>query len=76
MSVYLTRKFWTEALERALKSAAQAALVAMGQDALEADVFQATAGTVGAAALTFAVVSLLTSLASAKIGPDNSPSLV
>jgi hypothetical protein len=69
-----TRIFWTQALERAAKSAAQA-LVGMWTldrfDVLHAD-WPLAAGIAGGAA----VLSLLTSVISAPVSPQHSPSLV
>ena len=69
-----TAKFWTEALERAVKSGAQAIIAAIGVNAAGlADVdWTAAAGAGG----LMAVLSVLTSLASAPFGPSDSPSVV
>ena len=70
-----TSKFWKQAAERSLKSAAQAVILYWGGDA----VFNAwsadwvAAGGIASGAL---VLSLLTSMASAGAGEPNSPSLV
>lgn len=56
-----TRTFWTGALERALKTAGQVAVVSLG--AGQMNVFHADWRTVGGVALGGAVLSVLTSLA-------------
>ncbi len=69
-----TTKFWTEALERAVKSGAQAALLFFGADKLDVlNVDWTTAASLVAGA---AVLSVLTSIVSANIGPKETPSLV
>jgi hypothetical protein len=70
----LTPFFWISAFERAIKSAAQSALLVIGADkldALAAD-WQMVASFAGGGAL----LSLLTSLASTKVGDEESPSVV
>lgn len=69
-----TSKFWTETGERALKTFAQAAAAALAGDrlgVLSVDWLQA----LSIAALA-AVLSVLTSISSAPVGDENSPSLV
>lgn len=69
-----TLRFWKKTAERAVKTAAQAALLVIGADqvnALTAD-WQDAAGF----ALGGAVLSVLTSLASLKAGPGDDPSAV
>lgn len=71
-----TAGFWKEVAERSLKTAAQFVLGAWGigdgiYNALEMD-WQLAAG----AAVGGAVISLLTSIASAQFGDNSSPSLV
>jgi hypothetical protein len=66
--------FWRQALERAVKTAAQFLLVFAGADAfsiLEVDLVAA-----GGFALAGAAVSILTSVASAPFSAPNTPSLV
>jgi hypothetical protein len=70
-----TRKFWMDAAERAAKSAAQAALLYFGGDQVF-DAWQAHWAGAGAVALGAAVLSVLTSLVSAKVGDSSSASLV
>lgn len=71
MSIF-TRTFWTEASERAVKSAAQAAILVVGAD--QVNVLQLDWPNVVGFAAGGAVLSLLTSVASAS--KDGSPSLV
>jgi len=71
-----TRKFWIKATERALKAAAQAALLVIG-----AEQINAIRGVDWENVLGFAlgglILSYLTSIVSAPIGPDKeSPSMV
>jgi len=70
----LTPKFWIATFERAIKSAAQSALLVIGADkldALAAD-WQMVASFAGGGA----ILSLLTSIASSKVGDEESPSVV
>ena len=68
-----THQFWAAALERAVKTAAQAATALIGTGAV--GVTSLDWAQIGSVALIAAVVSLLTSLASDRIG-DPGPSLV
>ena len=70
-----TRKFWRETLERAVKSAAQAPLVAWGVGDLALNAFELDWRLGAGVAAGGAIVSLLSSLASAPIGEPESPSL-
>lgn len=69
-----TTRFWKKAAERAAKTAAQAAILVIGADQVNAlaanwvDVVGFAAGG--------AVLSLLTSVATASAGPDDDPSAV
>jgi len=72
----LTWLFWREALERALKSGAQAVLLAWGGGDLIGDLFAFDYKLGLAAAGGGVVLSLLTSIVSVPIGADNSPSLI
>ena len=70
----VTRQFWIQTLERAVKTFAQAlaaVLVAGGAGLLSAD-WRNALSVAGMAAL----VSVLTSVASVRIGPAGSPSVV
>lgn len=69
-----TADFWRDAIERACKTAAQAAVGVMGTGALGVLDVDWT-GVAAAAALGF-VLSLLTSLASEPFGDPGTPSLV
>jgi Putative lactococcus lactis phage r1t holin len=69
-----TRQFWTLSAERALKTFAQAlaaVLVTGGAGLLAAD-WKTALSTAGMAA----VISILTSVASLRVGPPDSPSMV
>ncbi len=70
-----SRPFWVASFERATKSAAQAIIGVIGQDAIGIDLFDVnlsnTAGTAAGAAL----LSLLTSIVSSQWGDSPSPSL-
>jgi hypothetical protein len=69
----LTKAFWLAALERALKTAAQAALLVLGAD--QVDAMAASWGDVFGFAVGGLVLSLLTSVASSHIGPEPGPSV-
>lgn len=72
---YLTVRFWKETAERALKTAAQSALLVIGADQL--DVVSADWAAIGSFAVGGAVLSVLTSVASRRLGSDDgSPSLI
>lgn len=69
-----TKAFWKGAVERAIKTYAQAALALLTGDGLGVlDVDWGTVASVGGLA---AIASVLTSLVSAGAGPAGSPSLV
>jgi len=69
-----TLDFWKQAGERAVKTAAQAALAffVVGQTVLP----ELDWAAIGGAAAVGAIASVLTSLVSAPFGPEESPSLV
>ena len=69
-----TAQFVRDAAERAIKTAAQALLIAVGA-AQGADLFALNWTTAAAAAAGGFVLSVLTSLVSAPFGPKGSPSL-
>lgn len=72
-----TKKFWIETGERAVKTGAQSALLvaAAGSDAVNA--FSVAWTDVAGFGLGGAALSVLTSLATASVGPDgDSPSAV
>jgi hypothetical protein len=66
--------FLVDTAERAVKTAAQSALLAIGADQL--NTLAADWQTVASFALGGAVLSVLTSLASLHIGPEDSPRVV
>lgn len=72
-----TKAFWIATAERAIKTSAQFAGLALGATVWTAvgDVVS-TGVAVGLAAAFGAVSSILTSLASGQFGPEGSPSLV
>ena len=70
-----TTDFIRSALERAIKTAAQALLLAIGA-ASGAGLFQLDWLNAAGAALSGFVLSVLTSIVSAPFGPQGSPSLV
>lgn len=72
MSVF-TRPFWQAALERAIKTAAQSAILVFGADQVNA--LQADWETAGGFALGGFVLSILTSIASGAVTSDPGPSL-
>ena len=72
---YLSRRFWRETAERSMKTAAQSALLVVGADQINA--FAAGWADVAGFAVGGAVLSVLTSVASKRLGDDDStPSLV
>lgn len=71
----LTAAYWAQAIERALKSAAQALLIVWGASQINV-LSIANWTTALSVVLSAALVSLLTSLASVPFGPAASPSLV
>jgi hypothetical protein len=68
----VSRDFWLDALERAVKTAAQAALLVLGADAL--DVMAADWAAAGSFAAGGAVLSGLTSLLSLRLGSSGTAS--
>jgi hypothetical protein len=70
----LGKTFWVEAVERATKTAAQAAVLVIGADQINA--FALNWGDLAGFAAGGFVLSLLTSVASAPFGPEDDPSLV
>lgn len=70
-----TRFFWKELFERAVKTAAQTLILAVGA-AQGFDLFTADWKTLGGAAAGGFVLSVISSVASAPFGDPGSPSLV
>lgn len=68
------KRFWQYAFERAIKSAGQSAIIFIGAEQLNVVAFDWA--TLGGFALGGALLSVLTSVASAPVGDDNSPSVV
>ncbi|MPZ14295.1 MAG: hypothetical protein GEU73_07700 [Chloroflexi bacterium] len=68
-----TKRFLLDALERSIKTAAQAAVAVIGGDLINA--FDLAYLDMAGIALGAALVSVLTSIASAQVG-DDSPSLL
>ena len=66
--------FWRQAVERSVKTAAQFSLVFLGADAF--NIFEMDLMGVGGFALAGAVVSILTSIASAPFSESGTPSVV
>lgn len=74
MVTYNSKQFWKYAVERAIKSAAQTGIIFIGAEQLNVVAFDWA--TFGGFVLGGAVLSVLTSIASAPVGDDNSPSMV
>ncbi len=74
-SFLMSAAFWASTAERTIKTFAQSLLALfLGDSALSVISVDWTSGL--AVAGTAALVSVLTSIASGTVGPDNSPSLV
>ena len=69
-----TSKFWRDAFERAVKTAAQAVVVVLGAEV--ANVFEVNWTETAGLALGAAALSVLTSIASAPFGDKETASLV
>jgi hypothetical protein len=69
-----TRLFWQAAAERSLKTAAQVVLVGVGDDILNINALELNYAELGGLALGGALVSVLTSLVSSRVG-NSGPSL-
>ena len=69
-----TSQFAIETVERAVKSAAQAVILVLG--AGQVDALTVDWGTAGGFAAGAFVLSALTSIVSAGVGPEDSPSVV
>lgn len=70
------RAFWRAALDRAIKTAAQVPLTTWVAGDVVMDVFQMDWSKVAGLALGGFLVSILTSISSAPIGPVDSPSTI
>jgi hypothetical protein len=70
------RAFWVEALERAVKTAAQVPLTVWVAGDVVMDVFQTDWSQVAGLALGGFLFSILTSIVSAPVGPQGTPSTV
>lgn len=71
-----TRGFWTEAFERAVKTAIQVPLSVWAGGDVVMDAFQMDWQYVLGLAFTGFLTSILTSIVSAPVGPEDSPSTV
>ena len=71
----LTWRFWRETIERAVKTSAQFVIGAgiLGEGV---DLFTLDFAAIGGFALTGALLSLLTSIGTMRIGASNSPSAI
>ncbi len=74
MSIMFSRLFWSLTVERAVKSFAQALVALLGAGGM--DLFHAPWYAMLSTATMAAVLSVLTSVASARVGPADDPSLV
>ena len=69
-----TKQFWKDAAERAVKTAAQAAVVVVGADV--ANVFELDWNEMAGLSIGAALLSVLTSIASEPFGEKGTASLV
>lgn len=74
MSIMFSRLFWTLTVERAVKSFAQALVALLGAGGM--DLFHAPWYAMLSTASMAAVLSVLTSVASSRVGAADDPSLV
>ncbi len=70
-----TKRFWKETIERAIKSGAQAVILALGASQ-GLNLFDMDAVLLIGAAGAGALLSVLTSLVSVKVGASDSPSAI
>lgn len=75
MSFLTSKQFWSETAERAVKTGAQAVLLALGAD-VGFNLFQVDVYTAGGAFLGGVFLSVLTSLISGTATKEDTPSLV
>ena len=71
----MTWRFWREAIERGVKSGAQAVILALGASE-GLDLFTMDFGLLVGAYGAGALLSVLTSLATVRVGASNSPSAI
>ncbi len=71
-----TKAFWVASIERAIKSAAQVTILVLGQDVTGVDLCSVDLANGASFAGGGFVLSVLTSIVSAQVGPKDSPSLV
>ena len=70
-----TKQFWKEAIERAVKTAAQAVILVWGVGEAATDAFSWDLAVGAGSAIAGFVISILTSLASAPFGEKGTPQL-
>ena len=73
-SALTTGLFWADTAERAVKTAAQALIALIGTDAV--GITDLDWAQIGSVAATAAVLSVLSSVASDRVGPSPGPSVV
>jgi len=71
-----SKKFWSDAVERALSTAAQSALLVLGAGAMPGDIINADWKNVGGFALGGAILAMLKAVAASNVGAKDSASLV
>ncbi len=72
--IMFSKSFWSMTVERAVKSFAQALVALLGAGGM--DLFHAPWYAMLSTALMAALLSVLTSVASSRVGPADDPSLV
>ena len=70
-----SKKFWRDAVERAVSTAAQSALLVLGGGALPGSVINANWQNVGGVAAGGAMLTLLKAIAASNVGTKGSASL-
>ena len=76
MSLYANRRFWTDAIDRAIQAAAQAPLLAWGVGDVGTNAFDLDWELGVGFAAGGALLSLLSSIASARVGDPGTPQAV